>query len=74
MIHTLHDPFTNKSYDYEVRDEKEAKLFEALQLAVNDQCPPDRKDYLCMQGEAEEQDCDACLLRYATVNFGKFRQ
>lgn len=74
MIRILHDPFTNKSYDYDVRDEKEARLFEALELAVNDQCPPDKKDYLCMQNEAEEQDCETCLLRYATVNFGKFRR
>lgn len=73
MIHTLYDPFTGKVYNYDVRDEKEARLFEALQLAVNDQCPPDNKDYLCRANEAEEQDCDACLLRYATLQFGKLK-
>lgn len=70
----LHDPFTGKPYDYVVRDEKEARLFDALDLALKDQCPPDRKDYLCAADEAEDQDCEACLRRYATLEFGKLRK
>lgn len=74
MKHVMYDPLTKRSYDYEVRDEKEARLFEALQLAAKDECPPDKWEYLCMNNEAEEQDCEACLLRYATAKFGNYRK
>ena len=74
MKHSMYDPLTKRTYDYEVRDEKEARLFEALQLAVKDECPPDKREYLCMNNEAEEQDCEACLLRYATAKFGDYRK
>ena len=67
MLHRLTDPFTGKPYDFTITTEKEARLFEALELALKDQCPPERKDYLCMTDESEEARCEECLLRWATL-------
>ena len=72
--HSLVDPIKGRFYEYVTRDDKEERLLEALQLAVKDECPPNMKDYVCMSDEAEEQDCEACLLRYATADFGKPRK
>lgn len=71
---SIFDPLKRKFYEYDTRDAKAERLFEALELALKDQCPPDRKDYLCLQSEAEEQDCETCLMRYATATFGRFRK
>lgn len=74
MRHIVNDPIENKSFIYETRDAKEEQLFQALELALKDECPPDRKDYLCMAGEDESQDCEACILRWATKDFGNYRK
>jgi hypothetical protein len=68
--HYVEDPLSKKiSHRYVTRDDKENRLFEALQLALKDQCPPDNKDYLCMYSESEEQDCERCILRWATKGY-----
>ena len=74
MRHSLYDAVKEQHYTYDARDEKEERLFKALQVALNDHCPPNKADYLCMLGDAEEQDCAACLLRYATADFGIYRK
>ena len=66
----LLDPISGKNYDYVTRDDKEERLYKALQMSLNDDCPPDRQDYLCMSDESEEQRCDACWIRWATKDFG----
>ena len=65
----IFDPMTRKSYDYEISNKKEERLFHALQGALKDECPPDRKDYLCMIDATEEEDCENCWLRWATKDF-----
>ena len=67
----LQDPASEKFYDYETRDDKEDRLFEALKYALKDECPPDRKDYLCMMDESETQRCEECWIRWATKDFKK---
>ena len=65
----LIDPVTGKGYDYITRDEKEEKLYQALTHVLNDDCPPERENYLCMMDETEEQRCEECWLRWATKDF-----
>ena len=67
----INDNFEAETFIYETRDEKEQRLFDALSMSLRDQCPPDRKDYLCMIQESEEQDCESCWLRWATIPFKK---
>ena len=34
-------------------------------MILNDQCPPDRQHYLCMQGEDDsDRDCTQCWSNY----------
>lgn len=50
------------------------RLMQAIELAVQDKCPPSTKDFLCQATEDEGTDsetCAACLLRWATLPFGK---
>ena len=67
----LQDPATEECYAYIIRDDKEQKLFDALNHALDDACPPDKEDYLCMMDESEEQRCKDCWIRWATKDFGK---
>ena len=67
--HTIIDPVEGKPYSYTTRDAKEERLFDALKMSLEDKCPPDRKDYLCMMDETEEQRCEECWLRWATKDF-----
>lgn len=62
----LHDPFTDKPYDYIIRDDKEQKLLDALNYVLDDACPPDKEDYLCQADESEQQRCKDCWIRWAT--------
>lgn len=69
-VHIVEDPLSKKvTHHYVTRDDKEGKLFDALVMALKDQCPPDNKDYLCMANGAEEQDCEKCILRWATKEY-----
>ena len=70
-IHKLVDPVTEESYIYTTRDNKEQRLFDALKYALNDACPPEKEDYLCMMDESEEQRCEECWIRWATLPFGQ---
>lgn len=76
-VRAMKDPFTGKSYDYSTKGNDQAeRLYQALELALADECPPDRKDYLCQAGEDEdtsEANCRRCILRWATAPFGKYR-
>ena len=69
--YTIMDPMTGKPYRYVVRDEKENRLYQALQMALKDECPSDHKDYVCQADETEEQRCEECILRWATKDFSK---
>ena len=33
-------------------------------MILTDQCPPERKHYLCMQGEDDVRDCTQCWSNY----------
>lgn len=75
--YVIHNPFTNKSYDYTTRDDKEEKLFSALDMVLEDKCPPDREDYLCQASEDEstdEETCKKCWMCWATKEFGHSRR
>lgn len=69
--YALTDPFDGSRYDYTTRDAKEDALYAALNHVLRDECPPDKRDYLCMSDESEEQRCEDCWLRWATRNFGE---
>lgn len=43
---------------------KEAALQQCALMILSDQCPPDRKHYLCMMGEDETGDCTQCWSNY----------
>ena len=77
QIHRMQDPFTGKMYDFStLGDERAERLYQALEMALKDECPPDRKDYLCQAGEAEDttsETCELCIKRWATAQFGKYR-
>lgn len=67
--HLIIDKVGDGTYGYVTRDDKEETLFEALQMSLEDKCPPDTKDYVCLAGEDEEQDCINCWLRWATKDY-----
>lgn len=71
--HTVDDPTDPKKvYRYLTHNLKEEYLFQAVQMACRDQCPPDIKDYLCKIDETEDtsdHQCAKCILRWATQNF-----
>ena len=71
LTRPLMDRATGKTYEYVTRDDKEERLFNALQHVLKDECPPNREDYLCMMDESEEQDCENCWIRWATKDFAK---
>ena len=44
---------------------KEAAFFQCAFMILHDQCPPERKHYLCMTEEDDSvQDCIQCWSRY----------
>ena len=48
------------------------RLFEAIKLACDNECPPDIKDYLCQADAAEDtssDNCTKCLMRWASKPF-----
>ncbi len=51
---------------------KEVALQQCALMILNDQCPPDRKHYLCMQGEDDTaRDCTQCWSNYLWgITFG----
>lgn len=56
--------------------QKAQRLEAAIELAINDKCPPDQKDMLCQATEDEdtsEETCAKCLERWATIPFAKFK-
>lgn len=67
----LIDPATETTYDYTTRDDKEEKLYQALEHVLRDECPPERENYLCMMDESEEQRCEDCWIRWATKDYAK---
>lgn len=74
-IRKLDDPLTDSkvTYVYKTRDAKEERLYQAMLMALNDECPPNRKDYLCLSSEdnnTDEETCTKCIQRWATKSFG----
>ena len=67
--HGLHDPITNKPYDYIIASRKEEHLFNVLDFACKNQCPPDTEDYLCEKTDADEGNellqCAKCYQLWA---------
>ena len=66
------DPIDGTHYTYKTRDAKEERLYQAMLMALNDECPPDTKDYLCKASEdegTESETCAKCIERWATQNF-----
>jgi hypothetical protein len=52
------------------------RLIEAIELACENKCPPDTKDFVCQAGEDEdtsEENCTRCLMRWAVLPFWKER-
>lgn len=43
---------------------KESALMECAQMILADQCPPERKNYLCMVSEDDTGDCAQCWTNY----------
>ena len=43
---------------------KEGTLLDCARMILFDQCPPDNKHYLCMEGEDDAPDCALCWDRY----------
>ena len=71
------DPIDHAHYTYNTRDAKEERLYQAMQMALNDECPPDTKDYLCKASEdegTEAETCAKCFERWATRPFGEVRK
>ena len=51
---------------------KEAAFFQCAFMILHDQCPPERKHYLCMTEEDDSvQDCIQCWSRYCLSSFEK---
>ena len=44
--------------------EKERALMDCAHMILFDQCPPERKHYLCMMSEDCTGDCAQCWLNY----------
>ncbi len=44
--------------------EKESALWDCARMILQDQCPPDRKHYLCMKSEDDTGDCTLCWDNY----------
>ena len=56
---------------------KTKKLEQAIEMAANDQCPPDIKDMVCKATEDESTDeevCAMCIKRWATLPYGEYRK
>jgi hypothetical protein len=52
------------------------RLIQAIEMACDDRCPPDTKDYVCQAGEDEDtsaENCTRCLTRWAAMPFWKER-
>ena len=43
---------------------KEGTLLDCARMILFDQCPPDNKHYLCMEGEDDTGDCTLCWGNY----------
>lgn len=43
---------------------KECDLYDCARMILFDQCPPERKHYLCMVSENSTGDCAQCWLNY----------
>lgn len=39
-------------------------LYQCAKMILRDQCPPDRKHYLCMVSEDDTGDCATCWDKY----------
>ena len=60
-----------------VSTDEEKRLKMAIKMASQDKCPDDVKDKVCLATEDDSTDsdtCEKCLLRWATVPFGKFKE
>ena len=68
-IRGLHDPITNKTYDYMTTSMREDHLYTVLEAVLNNECPPDNAYYLCEKPEADEVDeliqCAKCYQIWA---------
>jgi len=44
--------------------EKESAFLRCAQMILRDECPPDHRYYLCMEGEDDTGDCAQCWTNY----------
>ena len=42
----------------------EAAFFQCANMILHDQCPPERKHYLCMMDDDDALDCTQCWSNY----------
>ncbi len=48
-----------------VLTQKESAFLKCAEMILRDECPPDRKHYLCLQQEDDaESDCAQCWINY----------
>lgn len=47
-----------------MRDEMRPDIFQCALSILRDECPPERKMYLCNMGEDPECDCKECWTNY----------
>lgn len=64
-IYCYFDIIENKSKDYLIENEKHHKLYNAFMSVLNNECPPNRRDYCCMIDDTDEERCKECWIRYA---------
>lgn len=53
------------------------RIIQAIDMACDNKCPPDTKDYVCQAGEDEDtsiENCTRCLMRWAAMPFWKERK
>ena len=65
----LHDPITNKTYNYTTTSMREDHLYNVLEAVLTNQCPPDQTDYLCEKADVDEDNellqCAKCYNLWA---------
>ena len=68
MIRSELDPIKDKMYDYSLDTAREEHLYNVLQSALGEDCPPENVDYLCEDSNAkgsEEEICAQCFRNWA---------
>lgn len=53
------------------------RLVQTIEMACDNKCPPDTRDYICQAGEDEDtsiENCTRCLMRWAAMPFWKERK